>query len=66
MNNYKKLLEQQAKLIEQFNSKWNTICQEEYNSNYEELYNKKLSDMFEDLKPIWETSYKISLIKEQY
>ena len=61
---YSMLKEELQKRINEFNSKWDKICSSEYDGNYCLLYNSRLSDLYEDLRPIWEISYEISLIKE--
>ena len=55
-------LEESRKL---FFDKWQTICDIEYAGNFKELYDKRLSEIFEDLKPIWQISYQMSLLKEE-
>lgn len=51
--------------IDIFKNKWEPICKEKYNGDFEKFYQENISNLFNDVKPIWEVCYKMSY-KEKY
>lgn len=62
---YKSLKAELQNQIDIFKNKWMPICESEYNGDLRKLYNARTSDIFNDVKPIWELTLQINAIEDR-